>query len=79
MAEPDPDYLALGRAMRALRRKAGLTQAEAAAAVGVRNTHISSAELGYRGLSYKTLIGLLDTYGYDLADLAAEIKRGEGK
>jgi len=78
VTDPDPDYFALGRAMRVLRRKAGLSQAEAAAAVGVRGTHISASELGERGLSYKTMMSLLRTYGRTLGDLAAEINRGEG-
>lgn len=79
MSIPDEDYLALGRALAALRRRAGLTQAQAAAQVGIRNTHVSSVERGYRGLSYKTMLGLLRAYHVGLRDLVKEIERGEGR
>jgi HTH-type transcriptional regulator / antitoxin HipB len=75
----DPEYVQLGRALAALRRRSGLTQAQAAAKVGIRNTHVSGVETGRRGVSYKTLLALLRVYGSTLAELAAEIERGEGK
>jgi transcriptional regulator with XRE-family HTH domain len=39
-----------------------MTQEQAAAAVGVDGKHISAAELGERGLSYKTILALTRTY-----------------
>jgi transcriptional regulator with XRE-family HTH domain len=71
----DEDYQALGSALRVLRRKAGMTQEEAGAAVGVGSKHISATELGERGLSYKTILGLTRAYGATLLDLAEEIER----
>ncbi len=71
----DEDYLALGSALRVLRRKAGMTQEQAGAAVGVGGKHISAAELGERGLSYKTILALTRTYRATLRDLAREIER----
>jgi transcriptional regulator with XRE-family HTH domain len=72
----DEDYLALGSSLRVLRGKAGVTQEQAGTAVGLGNKHISEAELGKRGLSYKTILGLLRAYNATLRDLAREIERG---
>lgn len=77
MAGGDDDYVALGSALRVLRRRAGLTQAQAGERVQVRNTHISSIERGERGASYGLLVSLLRVYGSSLAELAREIERGE--
>jgi transcriptional regulator with XRE-family HTH domain len=71
----DEDYEALGRALRVLRRKAGITQEEAGAAAGVGGKHISASEKGERGLSYKTILALTRAYGATLRDLAREIER----
>jgi transcriptional regulator with XRE-family HTH domain len=71
----DQDYLALGSALRVLRRKAGMTQEQAGKAVGVGHKHISAAELGERGLSYKTIVALTKAYGSTLRALAREIER----
>jgi transcriptional regulator with XRE-family HTH domain len=75
---PNDDLFVLGRALAALRRRAGLTQREAGEAVGVGHTHISQVERGTRGLSYPTMIALLRAYGVGLRELAAEIERGGG-
>jgi transcriptional regulator with XRE-family HTH domain len=77
MTVPDDDYIALGRALAALRRKAGLTQAEAGRLAGIRNTHVSSVERGERGLSYRTMLALARAYGVGLRELVDEIERGE--
>jgi transcriptional regulator with XRE-family HTH domain len=76
MTAPDDDYIALGRALAALRRRTGLTQAQAGELAGIRNTHISSVERGERGLSYRTLLALLRAYGVGLRELVNEIERG---
>jgi transcriptional regulator with XRE-family HTH domain len=78
VTNPPDEYADLGRALAALRHKAGLTQAQAGAAVGVGNKHLSAVEQGQRGISWPTLCALLRAYGATLADLAAEIERGEG-
>jgi transcriptional regulator with XRE-family HTH domain len=76
---PDPEYLVLGRALAALRRRAGLTQAQVADAVGISNTFVSQVERGHRGLSWRTLTRVLAVYGVTLRGLVDEIERGEGK
>jgi transcriptional regulator with XRE-family HTH domain len=76
MTNPDDDYIALGRALAALRRRAGLTQVQAGGLAGIRNTHISAVEHGERGLSYRTMLALLRAYGVGLRELVDEIERG---
>jgi transcriptional regulator with XRE-family HTH domain len=75
---PDPEYIALGRALAALRRRAGLTQVQAGDTVDVGSTYISAVERGHKGVSWKTLNGLLRAYNTTLKQLAEEIERGFG-
>jgi transcriptional regulator with XRE-family HTH domain len=71
---PNPaDYIALGRALRSLRRAAGLTQAQAAEQASIRSKFVSEVERGNRGLRWHTLLKLLGAYGADLRDLADAI------
>jgi len=79
VTDPPDDDADLGRALRALRRKAGLSQAQAGAAVGVGNKHLSAVEMGHRGISWPTIRALLRAYDATLSDLAAEIERGESR
>lgn len=73
----DDDYLALGRALAALRRKAGKRQADTARAVGVGVTFLSQIERGHRSPSWRTTFALLKVYGATLSQLATEVERGE--
>jgi transcriptional regulator with XRE-family HTH domain len=83
------EYEALGRALRALRRKAGLTQAQAAERIGrkagltqaqaaervhIRPQFVSEVENGRRGMRWHTLTATVRAYGATLAQLAAEIE-----
>jgi transcriptional regulator with XRE-family HTH domain len=69
---PDSDYVMLGHALAALRRKAGKTQVQSARTVGVRSTYISQLERGLRAPSWRTTFALLQSYHATLADLARE-------
>jgi transcriptional regulator with XRE-family HTH domain len=69
------EYAALGRAMRELRRTAGLTQVEAAEIIGIRSTFVSLIERGERGMRWHTLLALLRAYDADLRDLADALDR----
>jgi transcriptional regulator with XRE-family HTH domain len=73
----DEDYLALGRALAALRRRASAKQADAARAVGVGVTFLSQIERGHRSPSWRTTFALLEVYGATLSQLATEVERGE--
>jgi transcriptional regulator with XRE-family HTH domain len=69
------EYAALGRAMRELRRTAGLTQRQAAEIIGIRSTFVSLIERGERGMRWHTLMALLRAYGADLRNLADALER----
>ncbi|HEV3046861.1 MAG TPA: helix-turn-helix transcriptional regulator [Solirubrobacteraceae bacterium] len=71
------DYASLGRALRALRRDAALTQKEAAVLIGVRDTFVSQIENGRRGMRWHTLLAFIDAYNADLHVLANAIERDE--
>lgn len=67
---PEPhEYEALGRALRALRQTAGLTQVEAAQKLEVRSQFLSEVERGKRGMRWHRLRALLAVYGANLHDL----------
>ena len=69
------EYAALGRAMRELRRTAGLTQVEAAEIIGIRSTFVSLIERGERGMRWHTLQAFLRAYGTDFRALADALDR----
>lgn len=70
------EYVKLGRALARLRRKAGLTQVQAAERVHIRPQFVSEVENGRRGMRWHTLMATVRAYGATLADLAREIERG---
>jgi transcriptional regulator with XRE-family HTH domain len=72
---PDSDYVALGRALAFLRRKAGKTQIQSARIVGVRSAYVSQLERSLRAPSWRPTFALLRSYGATLADLAREGER----
>jgi transcriptional regulator with XRE-family HTH domain len=67
------EYAALGRALKELRKRAGLTQVEVAEIVGIRSTFVSLIERGERGMRWHTLQAFLRAYGADLHQLADEL------
>lgn len=69
----------LGRALRALRVRAGMTQEEAAARTGTNAAALSHAERGRRDLRWSTVVRLLDAIGADLRKLADEIDKQRDK
>jgi transcriptional regulator with XRE-family HTH domain len=69
------EYVALGRALRELRRSAGLTQKQAAEIIGIRSTFVSLIERGQRGMRWHTLLAMLRAYGADLRALADALER----
>ncbi len=68
------EYEKLGRALARLRRKAGLTQAQAADRIGIRPQFVSEVENGRRGMRWHTLTATVRVYRATLAQLAAEIE-----
>jgi transcriptional regulator with XRE-family HTH domain len=70
---------ALGRALRGLRQRAGITQEELGARVGIDPTYISRVEGGRINLRWGTLQRFLRTLDATLADLAADIEVQAGR
>ncbi len=71
------EYVALGRALKRLRQRAGLTQVQVAEIVGIRSTFVSLIERGERGMRWHTLQAFLRAYGADMHQLADELDKGD--
>lgn len=69
------DHRAVGRALRALRHRASLTQEELASRSGIDVTYVSQVENGRRGVRWHTVMRLLRGLGMSVSDLAAEIDK----
>jgi transcriptional regulator with XRE-family HTH domain len=67
------DQRALGRALRELRKRAGITQDALAARAGTDDTYISRVEHGRIGVRWHTIMRLLRALEVSLSDLAGEI------
>jgi transcriptional regulator with XRE-family HTH domain len=65
----------LGRALRELRKRAGLTQKELGARAGADATYLSQVETGQRDIRWSTVTRLLRALDASPADLAAEVER----
>jgi transcriptional regulator with XRE-family HTH domain len=63
------DLVVLGRAIRVLRTRAGLTQRQLAGRVGVDKPYVSRIENGHLDIRWSTLTRLLTETGATLADL----------
>ncbi|MGA2166296.1 MAG: helix-turn-helix transcriptional regulator [Solirubrobacteraceae bacterium] len=73
--------MALGRALRALRDRAGITQEQLAARLQMDPTYVSRIERGRRGVQWLTVQRFLRALGADLhqlADAVAEVKKRDG-
>jgi transcriptional regulator with XRE-family HTH domain len=73
MIEAAQDQLVLGRALRALRQGAGMTQGEVGVRAGTDDTHVSRMERGQFDVRWHTLQRLLRALDATLADLADAI------
>lgn len=62
------------------RRKAGMTQAAAAAAGGISQSQLANVEAGRRPPSYRALVALIEAYGLEapaLPDLLRDLAEVE--
>jgi transcriptional regulator with XRE-family HTH domain len=74
----DDDPHTLGRAIRVLRDRAGVTQKVLAERVGTSEAYVSNIEGGRRDARWSTIIRLLHALGADLhqlADAIAEVEK----
>ena len=69
----DTDLIVLGRALRALRDRAGLTQEQLADRLQMDATYVSRIERGRRGVQWLTVQRFLRALDASLGDLAAVI------
>jgi transcriptional regulator with XRE-family HTH domain len=65
-----PEYVALGAALRKLRKTAGLTQVQAGEKARIRSNFLSQVEGGKRGVTWETFVALLAAYDASLHDFA---------
>lgn len=70
-----PENAVLTALLRELRLAAGMTQAQAGAAIGLTQTGVSDFETGDRGLELLTVRDLVMAYGADWTAFIAELDR----
>jgi transcriptional regulator with XRE-family HTH domain len=70
MPDAPSDQLLLGRALLALRKRAGMTQSEVAERAGTDDTHVSRVERGQFDVRWTTSRRLLEALGADMHQLA---------
>jgi transcriptional regulator with XRE-family HTH domain len=73
----EEDLLALGRALRQLRQRRGLSQEQLGERVGIHAGYISRIERGHRGIQWLTLRRFLVALETDLRDFAVALEREE--
>lgn len=73
----EDDRLILGRALRALRKGAGLTQEQFAERLGVDPTFVGRLERGQRGAHWRTIRRILAALDASVQDFASEIEAAE--
>jgi len=69
------DQAVLGRALRELRDRAGITQEQLAERIGIDLTYVSRVERGKRGVRWHTVMRFLRALDARVSDLAAVIER----
>lgn len=67
----------LGRAVRGVRLRQGLTQEQVSAGSGLHPTYISDIERGARNPSWEAITRLADGLGVPLAEIAARYDAGD--
>lgn len=79
ISEPtvEQDQLILGQALRALRKRAEMTQEQVAERLGVDPTFIGRLERGQRGAHWRTIRRILAAVDASVSDFASEIDAAE--
>ena len=71
------DQVVLGRALRVLRDRAGITQGELAGRIGIDITYVSHVERGKRGVRWHTVMRFLRALDMSLRDLTTAIENDD--
>jgi transcriptional regulator with XRE-family HTH domain len=74
-AQKTANQIALGKAVRAVRVRAGKTQEQVSSAIDMHVTYISDIERGTRNPSWEALVRLAEGMEVPTADIAAEFDR----
>jgi len=74
---PEQDQLVLGRALRALRKRVGITQEQLAERLGVDPTFVGRLERGQRGAHWRTIRRILAALDMGVSDFATEFDAAE--
>jgi len=69
MAKQSPSHLALGEAIREIRKKKGLSQEALGLEAGLDRTYVSSVERGRRNISFDNLVRIAKTLDVKPSDL----------
>jgi transcriptional regulator with XRE-family HTH domain len=75
----EQDQLILGRALRALRNEAGITQEQLAGRLKVDPTFVGRLERGQRGAHWRTIRRILVALDLSVAQFALALERAERK
>jgi transcriptional regulator with XRE-family HTH domain len=75
MAVLSHDHVALGRAIRELRKQRGLSQEGLAEAAGMHRTYVGGIERGERNVSFANILRLADALGVPASLLLAHYER----
>jgi transcriptional regulator with XRE-family HTH domain len=73
----EQDQLILGHALRALRKRAGMTQEQVAERLSVDPTFVGRLERGQRGAHWRTIRRILAAVDASVGDFASEIDAAE--
>jgi transcriptional regulator with XRE-family HTH domain len=73
----EQDQLILGQALRALRKRSGMTQEQVAERLGVDPTFVGRLERGQRGAHWRTIRRILAAVNASVSDFAGEIDAAE--
>ena len=65
--------IAIGRRLKELRIKAGKSQVEVAAAIGISRGHVSAIETGQRPIGRETLMAFAELFGTSLDFIASRM------
>jgi transcriptional regulator with XRE-family HTH domain len=74
---PEQDQLILGRALRELRKQAGITQEQLAERLGVDPTFVGRLERGQRGAHWRTIRRIVAALDTGVGDFATQIEDAE--
>jgi len=75
----EQDQLILGRALRALRNEAGITQEQLAGRLKVDPTFVGRLERGQRGAHWRTIRRILAALDVNVAEFASAVEDAQGE